>query len=371
MRRQVACLTSLICVVIATTPFIGSGFASAEGPKPGGTPGITSVAAILVSLPTGAPATDEARVLFARRIHAQRLPASLTKVVTALVAQDEYELDDVVEASPLVLQTHGSDLGLEPGMKITVRDLLYSLMLKSANDAGTALAAHHPLGYEHFIALMNQKARSLGARNTHLRNPHGLDQIGHMSSAYDMALFTRELLLDPALRAIVATKTHRFQLGGRARIFDHHHKMIGRYAGTIGVKTGFTEQAGHCLITAARTADGIAFTVVLGSQDHYSDTTALLDYGKALEVREASGGGGVEVGAVLPAPPTVPKEEGLATGALRILDPRDDARWLVLMFVLAGLTLATVGIRRRSHPLRDAADVLPWLERLVPPSERR
>ncbi|MGH2758762.1 MAG: D-alanyl-D-alanine carboxypeptidase family protein, partial [Actinomycetota bacterium] len=278
---------------------------------------------------------------------------------------------EVVEASPLVLQTNGSDIGLQPGMRITVRDLLYALMLKSANDAGMALAAHHPLGYEHFIALMNQKARSLGARNTHLRNPHGLDQIGHVSSAYDMALFTRELLMDPALSAIVATKTHRMQLGGRARVFDHHHKMIGRYPGAVGVKTGFTEQAGHCLITAARTAEGIEFTVVMGSQNHYADTTALLDYGKALEVREASGGGGVDVGPLLPAPPALPREAPLAAGALRILDPRDDARWLVLMLVLTGLTLATVGLRPRSNPLRDAADVLPWLERLVPPSERR
>src|SRR5687767_94178 len=163
-------------MVLGGAPVTATAQPASPSPGPGGTPGITSVAAILVSLPTGAPATDEARVLFARRIHLARSPASLTKVVTALVAREEYDLDEVVKASPLVLQTHGSDLGLEPGMEITVRNLLYALMLKSANDAGMALAAHHPLGYEHFVALMNQKARSLGARNTHLRNPHGLDQ---------------------------------------------------------------------------------------------------------------------------------------------------------------------------------------------------
>jgi len=371
MRRRGRTFAALVAVFIAVSPTAASAQPASPTPKPGGTPGVTSAAAILVSLPTGAPATDDARVLFARRIHEARSPASLTKVVTALVARDEYGIDDVVEASPLVLQTHGSDLGLEPGMRITVRNLLYSLMLKSANDAGMALAAHHPLGYEHFIALMNQKARSLGARNTHLRNPHGLDQIGHVSSAYDMALFTRELLRDPVLSAIVATKTHRMQLGGRARVFDHHHKMIGQYPGAVGVKTGFTAQAGHCLITAARTAAGMAFSVVMNSQDHYADTTALLDYGKALEVRVTSGGGGIDVGPALAAPPPIPQDAPIVAGAFRILDPRDDARWLFLMLALAGLTVATVGIRRRSHPLRDAAEVLPWLEPLVPASERQ
>ncbi len=334
----------------------------------GGVPGVTAASAILVSLndATG-------RVLFARRVHDLRSPASLTKVVTALVARDEYQLDDVVTASPLVLQSHGSDLGLDPGMRITVENLLYSLLLKSANDTGMALAAYHPLGYDHFIRLMNQKARSLGARGSHFNNPHGLDQIGHVSSAWDMALFTRALLADPVLANIVATKTHRMPWkDGRQRIFDNHNKLIGQYPGAVGVKTGFTEQAGHCLITAARTPEGIAFTVVMGSQDHYADSTALIDYAKRVEVRVASGGGGIDVGGVLTRPPAAPLHQDLAAASAGDgWDPRDDVFWLALMVAIALGTLATIGFRGRSQPLRAAADVFPWIEPLLTSTERR
>ena len=299
-----------------------------------------------------------------------RAPASLTKVVTALVARDIYKLDDVVVASPLVLQSHGSDLNLEPGMKITVRNLLYALLLKSANDAGMALAANDPFGFDHFVRLMNQKARSLGARDTHFNNPHGLDMIGHVSSAWDMALFTRELLSDPVLADIVKTKTHRMPWkDGRQRIFDNHNKLVLERSDIVGVKTGFTANAGHCLIAAVRTADGIAFSVVMGSQDHYRDSTALLDYAKTIELRVGSGGGGVDIGRSLSAPPAQLSETQTAASAIPGLDPGDDARWLVVMVVLALLTLATIGSRRRSHPLRDAADVLAWVEPFVPPDK--
>lgn len=332
-------------------------------PDPGGSPGVTAGSAILVSLNN-----REGRVLFGRRVHDVRAPASLTKIVTALVARDLYELDDVVVASRLVLQSHGSDLNLEPGMKITVRDLLYALLLKSANDAGMALAGNDPFGYEHFVRLMNHKARSLGARDTHFNNPHGLDQIGHVSSAWDIALFTRELLADPVLARMVATKTHRMPWkDGRERIFDNHNKLIGRYPDAVGVKTGFTANAGHCLVAAARTAEGIAFSVVMDSQDHYRDSGALLDYAKTLEVRIGSGGGGVDIGRALSAPPPLPEAQAITVPGV---DPRDDVRWLVVMLVITVLTLGTIGFRRRSNPLRDAADVLAWVEPFVPPEPR-
>ena len=193
-------------------------------------------------------------MLFTRQATVPRAPASLTKVVTALVARDEYALDDVVVTSPLVLQTGGSDLALEPGMRITVRELLYALLLKSANDAAMALAAHDPAGYEHFIQLMNQKARSLGAYESDFRNPHGLDQIGHVSSARDMAIFTRELLRDRApRRTSPATRRHTMTWKGRARWYDHHHKLLLRNDTIVMGKTAFTNQAGHGLITVADT----------------------------------------------------------------------------------------------------------------------
>lgn len=353
IRIRVAAVAAVVVVPLAAT-----GTAAAQTLPPA--PGVTSAAAILVSLNA-----DPGRVLFARNVHARRAPASLTKIVTALVARDQYRLDDVVTASPLVLQTHGSDLGLEPGMRITVRDLLYSLLLKSANDAGMALAAHHPLGYEHFIKLMNQTARAVGTRQSQFRNPHGLDQIGHYSSAWDMALLTRAVLADPVLAAIVAAPSHRMPWkDGRERLFDNHNKLIARY-GAVGVKTGFTNNAGHCLIAAARTSGGIAFSVVMGSADHYRDSTALLDYAKTVEPRLGAGGGPAEGGPELDAPPNAPGEQLAATAsASPPLDPRDDARWLVLMAVIAALTVASAGVRRR-HPLGEVVEAYPWMEPLL------
>jgi serine-type D-Ala-D-Ala carboxypeptidase (penicillin-binding protein 5/6) len=332
---------------------------SPSSTQKGGAPGITAASAILISLDE-----EGGRVLFKRGVHAQRPPASLTKIATALVARDEYQLDEVVTASPLVLQTHGSDLGLEPGMRITVRNLLYSLMLKSANDAAVALAAHHPLGYNHFVDLINAKARSLGAFDTHFVNPHGLDAIGHVSSAWDMALLGRELMADPVLAGIVASKSHTmpWRNGGK-RIFDNHNKLVNRDRRVIGMKTGYTQLAGHCLVTAARTPYGTVITVVLASQDHYKDSLALIDYATTIENRVASGGGSVDVGEALTKPPTAP-DEVLASSPLGGLDPRDDARWLGLMLGLAFATAATLTFRRRSDPLLQAAELASQLEQL-------
>jgi D-alanyl-D-alanine carboxypeptidase len=325
---------------------------------------VTAPEAILVSL------GDDGRVLFARSVHTSRAPASLTKIMTALVARDEYGLDEVVDVSSLVLQASGSQLDLEPGMHVTVRDLLYGLLLKSGNDAAIALAAHHPLGYEHFIALMNSKARSLGANDTFFHNPHGLDQPGHVSSAWDMAIFARQLLADPVLAQIVATPRASIPWkNGTRRVFDNHNKLIVRYPGTVGVKTGFTVQAGHCLVAAAQTPDGILLSVVMGSQDHYRDTTALFDYGKALELGVSAGGGGFDNGTQLAVPPAAPADDIRAVPAgLPGTDARDDERWVILMVCLAGLTAGTLAFRRRRVATGGSSDVYAWLESLA---ERR
>lgn len=360
-RRSRFLLVPVVVVFLIPVRAIAQSPSAAPAAAPG-VPGVTAASAILVSLDD-----DDGRVLFSRRVHDRRAPASLTKIATALVARDLYRLDEVVAASPLVLQTHGSDLGLEPGMRITVRDLLYSLLLKSANDVAMALAAYDNFGYEHFIQLMNEKARSLGAHETQFRNPHGLDQIGHYSTAWDMALLTRAVLADPVLARIVATQYHTMPWsGGRVRYFGNHNKLLRRYAGAIGVKTGFTAQAGHCLIAAASTSYGRVFTVVLNSQNHYADSTALIDHGKAIEVARASGGGAVDAGRPLAVPPAPPGDVPLANSVVTGLDPRDDGRFIVIMLMLAALAFGTLGFRRRSQ-----AEVHAWLETLLPRSERR
>lgn len=340
-------LVALSLAVATASPVAAQGPTAtpiATADRSGG-PGVTSAAAILVNI------SDGDQILFTRNARARRAPASLTKVMTALVARDEYGLDEIVVADPVVEHTGGSDLSLEAGMRISVRDLLYALLLKSANDSGMALAAHHPAGYEHFIQLMNQKARALGAYDTAFRNPHGLDQDGHYSSARDMAIFAREMFDDPVLAAIVDQPEHTMLWKGRARTFGTHHRLIRTHPNVIGGKTGFTNDAGHCLISAATTPVGTLVTVVMGSQDHYRDTLSLFEYGKSVEIGRGSGGGSSGFGA-LPAPPAPPGPADLAAGAAAITsDPRDDLRWPLLMLVLALASAASMlSTRRRLRP---------------------
>ncbi len=325
--------------------------APATGPAP-----ITAAAAILIAL------SDNDRVLFSRDVHASRPPASLTKVVTALVARDQYEMDEVVTTTGRVLEPYGSDLGLAPDMKLTVSDLLYGLLLESANDAAAALAEHHPAGYDHFVRLMNEKARSLGAFDTTFHNPHGLDTIGHVSSAWDMAIFSRNLLADPVLAKMVDTNHHDIPWkDGKSLTLNNHNKLIDEQPDAIGVKTGFTNQAGHCLITAWRTPAGTFLSVVMRSQDHYADSRSLLERGRSIQLGTAAGGG--SSGPTLAAPPQ-PEALGLVPVPGGGWDPRDEEWWGFLMIGLAIAAIATIGIRRRD-PLVRAADVHPWLDLYV------
>lgn len=345
---------ALACVLLAVAPAAAAQTASPAA-RPGAAPGVTAVSAILVNF------SHENQVLFTRSARAVRAPASLTKVVTALVARDEYDLEEVVVASPLVAQTGGSDLALIPGDRITVRELLYALLLKSANDAGMALAAHHPAGYEHFVRLMNEKARSLGASDSVFRNPHGLDQIGHVSSARDMAIFTRELLRDQVLTALAGTRTRRTIIAGRQRLYDHHHKLLLRNESIVMGKTAFTNNAGHALVTVADTPAGRLMAVVMGSADQYGDTLSMFEYGKTVSARLSSGGGSVEGFGQLLSPPDAPDESLQAAPGTRT-DPRDDIRWSIMMIVLAAGTAYLLITRRR--PGSALSSVNAWLAEL-------
>lgn len=363
MRARV--VAGLLVALFAFVPVAGAQTASPK-PKPGTAPGVTAAEAILVNF------SDDNQVLFTRAARIPRAPASLTKVVTALVARDEYRLDEVVVASPLVLNTGGSDLGLEPGMKITVRELLFALLMKSANDAGMALAAHDPAGYEHFVQLMNQKARSLGAYDSVFRNPHGLDQVGHVSSARDMAIFTREILRDPVLTTIAGTREHTMTWKGRSRTYDHHHKLLLSNDNIVMGKTAFTNLSGHGLITVADTPAGRLIAVVMGSNDQYDDTLSMIEYGKSVSARQASGGGSVEGYGRLATPPHPPDLAMSAPVTPGRSDPRDDLRWSILMMTLAALTAwSLVTNRRRTQAAGAPSSVHAWLASLQTDVQRR
>ena len=363
MKRLVVALAAAVAFVAAAPAHAQTGAPPVQV-RLGAKPNIHASSALLVDL------TDNDQVLFSRNSHEVRAPASLTKMVTALVVRDQYGLDDTVTTDGHVRIAQGT-MGILPGMHFTVRQLLYSMLLPSSNDAAAALAAHDPYGYEHFIRLMNEKARALGATTSHFVNPHGLDEPGHVSSAWDMAIFARQLLNDPMLAQIVRTKRYNlvWPSDHKIRVLTNHNFLLGRYPGMIGVKTGYTVHAGHSLVTAVQTSQSLLVSVLMNSPNLYGETAALLDYGKAVELGTEPGGGGPALPASrLSMPPVAPS---LRTRAIRLStaplarDPRDEPIWLVLLTGLAALTSASLLVRRRTSRLQEAAAYYPSLRSVL------
>lgn len=223
------------------------------------------------------------RVLYSRNPD-KRLPmASTTKIMTAICALESMSgnIDDVVEISASAAGVEGSSMYLETGEKMTMRELLYGLMLSSGNDAAVAIAEEVSGSAEEFAKLMNQKATEIGASNTHFTNPNGLPDDDHYSTARDMARITAYGLSNPDFAEIVATKSYKIEGEGKAypRVLSNHNKLLGMYKGCVGVKTGFTKAAGRCLVSAAQ-RDGMTLVVVtLNAPNDWSDHADMLDYG--------------------------------------------------------------------------------------------
>lgn len=206
--------------------------------------------------------------------------ASTTKIMTALVTlEKEEDLDRLIEVDPSAIGTEGSSAYLKTGDTVTVRELLYALMLASANDAAVALACHVGNGITGFAALMNEKAEELGLEDTHFANPHGLDDDEHYTTAHDLALIAAEALKNEQFAQICSTYRKTFVTGDRQRTYTNHNKLLKSYDGAIGVKTGFTDESGRCLVGAAE-RDGLRFiTVTLDAPSDWADHKAMLDYG--------------------------------------------------------------------------------------------
>ena len=220
-------------------------------------------------------------VVFGQNENARLPMASTTKIMTALVALEQLSLDAPVTVTPASVGVEGSSIYLVEGEILTVEQLLYALLLESANDAAVALAIAAADSVEGFAVLMNEKARALGLKDTHFVNPHGLDHEEHYTSAKELALITREALKNPVIRDICATKRKTIPLHGDegVRLLINHNKLLTSYEGCIGVKTGFTKKTGRCLVSAAE-RDGVTLiAVTLNAPDDWRDHTAMLDYG--------------------------------------------------------------------------------------------
>lgn len=209
----------------------------------------------------------------------ERLPmASTTKIMTAMVVVDNCNTKETVIIGPESVGVEGSSAYLSEGDEYTVLELLYALMLQSANDAATALAYFVAGGISEFSEMMNRKANDLGLENTHFTNPHGLDAEDHYTTSNDLAIMSAELLENEILREIVSTYKKTFTYDERTRTYINHNKLLRLYADAAGVKTGFTKRSGRCLVGAAE-RDGMTFiSVTLDAPSDWSDHTALLDF---------------------------------------------------------------------------------------------
>lgn len=262
-RRTVAALVVVISIAV-----YGPAPAAPRRPQ---SPRVSCHACVLVD--------DVGRVLFARRADTPFPNASTTKMVTALLVMELAELDETVVISEYAARTGGGGLDLVAQDRYVVRDLLYALLLTSSNDAAVALA-EHSLGSEGaFVAAMNRFVRALGARSTHFESPHGLDLPGHRSTANDLATIASELLRDPVLARIVATRRARIAGPRGSEVVENRNSLLGRYPGAIGVKTGYTSQAGDVLVAAAQREGRRVIAVAMRSEDAAVDSARLLDYG--------------------------------------------------------------------------------------------
>lgn len=204
-------------------------------------------------------------------------PASASKMMTALVAMDNYSLQQKLEVATesAVL---GHKLNLVFGQKISVADLLASLLIFSANDSAYVLANNHPLGYAEFIEDMNQKARNLNLRQTFFINPSGIDEPGQQSTARELSVIARELLKQPYLKELVATPYKRIVSEDQSWSYELNNTnlLLGQIRGVTGVKTGTTELAGEVLITLVEREGRQILISLMSSQDRYADTSKLL-----------------------------------------------------------------------------------------------
>ena len=246
----------------------------AEG---GSAPSISARSAILIEAESGI-------VVFEKNADEVRPMASTTKIMTALVALESGDVQRTVQVSAGAIGIEGSSVYLYKDEKLTLEDLIYAMMLESANDAAAAIAIEVGGSIEGFADMMNKKAEDLGLRNTHFENPHGLDGDTHYTTARELAKITRAAMNNEDFRAIVSTfkKTIPLNESEGVRLLINHNKMLKGYDGAIGVKTGFTKKSGRCLVSAAE-RDGVELIcVTLNAPDDWSDHRALLNYGFSL-----------------------------------------------------------------------------------------
>ena len=237
-------------------------------------PSVSAKSAVLIDASDG-------RVIFEKNARVRMPMASTTKIMTALVSLENADEGDTVVIPAEATGIEGSSIYLKAGERLTLGELIYAVMLASANDAATAVAIHVGGSVEGFADMMNARAEELGLTDTHFKNPHGLDAEGHYTSAYDLARLAAEALKNEAFLRVVSTVRHEISGAepGSTRRLLNHNALLRTYQGAIGVKTGFTKKCGRCLVSAAERGGLRLVCVTLSAPDDWNDHARLLDYG--------------------------------------------------------------------------------------------
>lgn len=234
-------------------------------------PSINAQSAILIE-------AESNRVLFEHNSYTKLPMASTTKIMTALIALEKGNLNDLIKVDRDSVGIEGSSIYLYEGEIISLEDLLYGLMLRSGNDAAVAIGKHIGGDIDNFVKLMNEKAKKIGANNTNFTNPHGLHDDDHYTTAYDLALITSNAMELEKFKEISKTKSWVANRG-KNHIFYNKNKTLWEYEGGDGVKTGYTTKAGRCLVTSATRNGMQLIAVVLNDYNWFKDCYALMDYG--------------------------------------------------------------------------------------------
>ncbi|MCI6376233.1 MAG: D-alanyl-D-alanine carboxypeptidase [Clostridiales bacterium] len=268
LAQKLRSLTAVLCLTALT--LINSSAGAEEGDQVDS----CARAAVLIERNTG--------MVLLRHNETEPLPmASTTKVMTALMALEYGRLDEVVTVGRNAYGVPGTSIYLSLGEKITLRDLLYGLMLASGNDAAVAIAEHIGGSVDAFCQKMTQRAAEIGCENTVFVNPNGLPVQGHHTTAFDLALIAREAMRYDLFREIVSTKRASIPWEGRSynRILNNKNRLLSDYEGATGIKTGYTKAAGRCLVFGARRNGLEVIGVVLNCGDWFNEAARLMDMG--------------------------------------------------------------------------------------------
>ena len=405
--RPRASRTALVVSLAATVTVALSGWAGAQlaaGPPPTPVPPDGSLSPFPQALntpadPISAPELsaasailvdqDSGQVLFAEEADEERAIASLTKIMTGLLVLERTDLSEVVTVTADAVISDDdrfgiAALGLEEGERISVRDLLYALLLQSANDAAVALADHVDGSVDRFVKRMNTRALRLGMRHTRFYSPNGLDDRGY-STARDLTILTRAAMATAGFAPVAATRSHTIPApDGVDREIQNRDALLWLYPGVTGVKTGFTSRAGFCVVATAERDGRRLVAVVLGApNDAFSDAATLLNHGFSAFTRHTFVRAGEPAGVVALVGGSVAVETGgdlqalvpiaLVDAARRQIfvhagagyPPAPGERVGVLKVTIPGLTIGRVHLVVSSVPPPPPIEDAPWWERVA------